>query len=85
MGDNVFIPNPPDVVTILWERSPFEKEAPRTIREATVIGSANPCQKKLVPGKRFNKARSCLLENGFEEIVSDSFFLHGISVFVRVG
>jgi hypothetical protein len=85
MADNVSIPRPPDVVTILWERNPLERQAPRTIVAATMIGSANPCGLKLQPGDRFRSARRCLLANGFEEIVNERFGVFGTAVFVRMG
>jgi hypothetical protein len=47
---NVSIPRPPDVVTILWERNPLDRQAPRTVVEATVIGSAKPCGRLLAQG-----------------------------------
>ena len=45
-GD-VSIPQPPDIVTILWQRNPLDLQAPRTIVEATIIGSARPCRRLL--------------------------------------
>ncbi|NRD79169.1 hypothetical protein HPT25_17565 [Bacillus sp. BRMEA1] len=83
MANDVSIPRPPDVVTILWERNPLDRQAPRTIVEASVIGSADGCSRFLRTGRRYTSARNCLLDNGFEQILSESFGVFGVSVFVR--
>lgn len=83
MADNVMIPRPPDVVTILWETNPLDRQAPRTIVEASVFGSANPCGRFLQPGDQFRRARQCLLSNGFQEVSSERFDVFGVSLFVR--
>lgn len=74
---------PPDVVTILWQRNPLSLTSPRTIVEATVIGSANPCIRDLRNGKRYVCAEDCLLANGFEKIFEERLGLFGLAVFVR--
>ena len=81
--ENVSIPRPPDVVTILWQRNPLDRRAPRTIVEATVIGSARPCQQLLQNGKRYRTAAECLLDNGFKQITNERLGVFGIAVFVR--
>jgi hypothetical protein len=80
---NVSIPRPPDVVTILWQRNPLDRRAPRTIVEATIIGNAEPCQRFLQTGKRYRKAANCLLNNGFEQVTNERLGVFGIAVFVR--
>ena len=82
MSDSVSIPRPPDVVTILWERNPLRPQSPRTIVEATVIGSADSC--KLSTGTSYRKAVNCLLSNEFVRISNTCFDVFGVSVFVRV-
>lgn len=85
MADNVLIPRPPDVVTILWERNPLDRQAPRTIVEASVIGSARGCRSRLQPGRSYRRARRCLLANGFRQVSSEHLGVFGVSVFVRFG
>ncbi|WLD94419.1 hypothetical protein [Alkalihalobacillus sp. AL-G] len=82
MSNNVSIPRPPDVVTILWERNPLNQRAPRTIVEATVIGSAAPCNRFLGSGESLARAENCLLDNGFKRISEDRLGVFGVSVFV---
>lgn len=82
-GNNVGIPMPPDVVTILWQRNPLCLTAPRTIVESTVIGSAQPCVRTLRTGKRFVCAEDCLLANGFKKVFEQRFGVFGLAVFVR--
>lgn len=82
MSDSVFIPRPPDVVTILWERNPLRPQSSRTIVEATVIGSADSC--KLSTGKCYRKAVNCLLSNDFVRVSNTRLGVFGVSVFVRV-
>jgi hypothetical protein len=81
--DNVSIPRPPDMVTILWERNPLDRQAPRNIVEATVIGSANPCERLSAQGQRYRTAAHCLLDNGFEQITAERLEVFGVAVFVR--
>ncbi|MCM3774143.1 hypothetical protein M3225_27395 [Priestia aryabhattai] len=80
---NVSIPQPPDVVTILWQRNPLDIRAPRTIVEATVIGNARPCRRLLQTGDVYRIAVECLLDNGFEQVFSERLGVFGVSVFVR--
>jgi hypothetical protein len=79
----VSIPQPPDIVTILWQRNPLDIQAPRTIVEATIIGSARPCQRLLQTGDSYRIAVKCLLDNGFEQVFSERLGAFGVSVFVR--
>lgn len=79
----VSIPRPPDVVTILWERNPLRERAPRTIVEATVIGSADPCQRFLRANERFVCAEDCLLDNGFRKVCEQRLGVFGVALFVR--
>ncbi|MFC0272628.1 hypothetical protein ACFFIX_14425 [Metabacillus herbersteinensis] len=80
---NVSIPRPPDVVTILWERNPLKRRAPRTIVEATVIGNADPCDRFLENGEQLVCAEDCLLDNGFKKVFEERLGVFGLSVFVR--
>ncbi|MEE3897155.1 hypothetical protein [Priestia megaterium] len=81
-GD-VSIPQPPDIVTILWQRNPLVIRAPRTIVKTTIIGSARPCQRLLQTGDSYRMAVKCLLDNGFEQVFSERLGVFGVSVFVR--
>ena len=81
-GD-VSIPQPFDVVTILWQRNPLDIQAPRTIVEATIIGNARPCRRLLQTGDIYRSAVNCLLDNGFEQLFSERLGVFGVSVFVR--
>ena len=81
MSDSVFIPRPPDVVTILWERNPLRPHSSRTIVEATVIGNADSC--KLSTGKSYRKAVNCLLSNDFVRVSNTCLGVFGVSVYVR--
>ncbi|WP_442597906.1 hypothetical protein [Neobacillus sp. D3-1R] len=80
---NVSIPRPPDVVTILWQRNPLHPHSPRTIVEATVIGSADPCNRFLRTGEIYACAKECLLENDFTKVFEERLGVFGLSVFVR--
>ncbi|KZZ82683.1 hypothetical protein [Bacillus sp. SJS] len=82
-NQSVSIPKPPDSVTILWQRNPLDRRAPRTIVEASVIGSAKPCQRLLQNGMRYRDAAECLRSNGFEQITSERLGVFGLAVFVR--
>ncbi|MGE7764212.1 hypothetical protein [Peribacillus sp. NPDC096540] len=73
-----------DVVTILWERATLIPLAPRTIVEATVIGSAAPCENTLNPGDCFRAAALCLLGNRFVQVLNLDFGLTGVAVFIRI-
>lgn len=81
--NNVSIPNPPDVVTILWVRNPLRPGSPRTIVEATVIGEAGLCNRFLQTNRRLRRAEECLLGIGFERISEERLGVFGVSVFVR--
>ncbi|WP_257351497.1 hypothetical protein [Pseudalkalibacillus decolorationis] len=81
---NVSIPRPPDVVTILWERNPLNPRSPRTIVEATVIGSSEPCKRFLKSGQSFVRAEECLLDNGFKKVDEERLGVFGVSLFVWV-
>ena len=81
-GD-VSIPQPFDVVTILWQRNPLDIQAPRTIVEATIIGNARPCGRLLQTGDNYRIAVKCLLDNEFEQVFSERLGVFGVSVFVR--
>ncbi|MFJ7680705.1 hypothetical protein [Peribacillus butanolivorans] len=77
-------PRSVDVVTILWERATLIPLAQRTIVEATVIGSAAPCDNTLDPGDLFRAAVICLLGNGFVQVLNLDFGLTGVAVFIRI-
>lgn len=81
MSNSVSIPRPPDVVTILWVRNPLKPGSSRRIAEATVIGSAEPCN--LSTGKCYGKAVNCLLENDFVKVSNNDYGVFGVAVFVR--
>jgi hypothetical protein len=83
MFNNVSIPRPPDIVTILWERNPLQPNSPRTIFETSVIGSASPCEHFLTAGTRYVNAKDCLLRNGFQIISRQRFNVFGVTVFLR--
>ncbi|SFC64794.1 hypothetical protein SAMN05443252_10560 [Bacillus sp. OV322] len=76
-------PREPDVVTILWQRNPLRLLEPRTIVEATIIGSANPCRNDLDEGSRLRDAVACLLRSGFLLVSSTDLGIFGVSVFIR--
>lgn len=82
MSNSINIPRPPDVVTILWQRNPLRPLEPRTIVQATVIGSADPC--KLKEGRQLRQAVTCLLANRFLLVFNLDLGVFGISVFVRL-
>jgi hypothetical protein len=83
-NQNLFIPRPPDVVTILWSKNPLQPRSPRTIVDANVFGNAAPCNRFLQPGKRYLHAKDCLLENGFKRVFEERLgSVFGLSVFVR--
>ncbi|MFP8644785.1 MULTISPECIES: hypothetical protein [Priestia] len=72
---NVSIPRPP--------RNPLDRQVPRTVVEATVIGSAKPCGRLLAQGQRYRSAAHCLLDHGFEQITAERLGVFGVAVFVR--
>ncbi|MFP5105446.1 hypothetical protein ACSU6B_01550 [Neobacillus sp. C211] len=74
---------PPDVVAILWEVVTNNGITTRRIVEAEVVGTANPCQRRLVPGRRLSRARECLVANGFDRVFQERFGDFGVSIFVR--
>jgi len=74
---------PPDIVAILWQRVTINGVTTRRIVQAEVIGTANPCQGRLRVGRRFSRARECLLANGFERVFQERFGNFGVSIFVR--
>ncbi|XJZ28915.1 hypothetical protein ACF5W4_09060 [Bacillota bacterium Lsc_1132] len=82
-SSHVSIPRPPDVVTILWSRNPLRPRSFRTIVDAAVIGSADPCRRFLRSGQRYVDARDCLLQNGFRLVSQQRFSVFGVAVFVR--
>ncbi|MFJ7976615.1 hypothetical protein JNUCC23_09360 [Peribacillus sp. JNUCC 23] len=71
----------PDVVTILWQRNLLTPFTP-TIVEATVIGSAKPCN--LNAGQSLITASICLLSNRFVLVSNIDLGVFGISEFVRL-
>ncbi|MFE0504803.1 hypothetical protein ACWF7H_12300 [Peribacillus butanolivorans] len=73
-----------DVVTILWERTSLIPLTQQTIVQATVIGSAEPCDNTLNPGDSFIAAVLCLLENGFVKVLNLDSGLTGVAVFIRL-
>lgn len=74
-------PRPLDIVTILWKRNPLRPLSPRTIEEATVLGSPGSCP--LLAGIRYRDAAMCLLSIKFVEVSNTNCFFTGVSVFVR--
>lgn len=82
-GNNVSIPRPPNVVTILWQRNPLRPRSPRTIVSSSVIGVAAPCQNFLQSGQRFRNAEECLLTNGFVLIFEKRFGVFGLSQYLK--
>jgi hypothetical protein len=80
----VSVPRQPDVVTILSQRNPLRRRSPRTIVEASVIGSAKPCKRFLRDNERFSCAEECLLDNGFKKVSEENLGgVYKVSVFVR--
>ncbi|MGG3471134.1 hypothetical protein ABES02_27145 [Neobacillus pocheonensis] len=75
--------NQPDIVVIIWRRNSDDRNAPRRIVQAAVIGSANPCADRLEQNDRFSRAQRCLLRNGFTREFQERFGDFGISIFVR--
>ncbi|WML44729.1 hypothetical protein [Neobacillus sp. PS3-40] len=84
MSNNVSIPRPPDIVTVLWVRNPLQPRSFRTIVDASIVGRATPCTRFLGNGDRFVDARDCLLNNGFQIISRQRFGVFGVTVFVRI-
>jgi hypothetical protein len=83
-NQNVSIPRPPDVVTVLWVRNPLQPRSPRTIVDSAVIGSADPCNRTLRSGQLFVCAEDCLLDCGFEKVFEEKIgSVFGLSIFVR--
>ncbi|MGG5254251.1 hypothetical protein ACQYAD_12215 [Neobacillus sp. SM06] len=83
-SSHVSIPRSPDVVTILWSRNPLRPRSFRTIVDATVIGSASPCNRFLRSGQHYVDARDCLLANGFRLVSQQRVgSVYGVAVFVR--
>ncbi|MBA9029093.1 hypothetical protein HNP81_004437 [Peribacillus huizhouensis] len=74
-------PRRPDVVTILWQRNLLTPLTPRIV-EATVIGSAKPCD--LSAGQSLITASICLLSNRFVLVSNTDLGIFGISKFVRL-
>ncbi|OIK09912.1 hypothetical protein [Bacillus sp. MUM 13] len=83
MSKSPITPRQPDVVTILWQRNPLRPLQPRTIVDATIIGSAKPCRNDLDEGSRLRDAVACLLRNGFLMVSSTDLGIFGASVFIR--
>lgn len=71
----------PDFVFIFWQVQ--EPNATRRIVEATIIGSAHPCERFLEANDRLSRARDCLLENGFRRVFQERLDDFGVSVFIR--
>lgn len=85
MVNNVGIPMPPVIVTILWQRNPLSRRNPRTIIEASIIGNLTRCQNFLRPGSLLVDAEDCLERHGFRLLSEERLGVFGISVFARQG
>ena len=59
------IPKQPDIVFVFWEKNPLRPESLRRIQKVSIVGTASPCARFLIPGKALFRARRCLLQNGF--------------------
>lgn len=59
------IPKQPDIVFVFWEKNPLRPESLRRIQKVSIVGTAFPCRRFLIPGKPLFHAKKCLLEHGF--------------------
>ncbi len=69
-----------DVVVILFRRTVVHGVRRRIIRDVSIIGSAAPCNRFLMIGRRVGPAARCLLNNGFQRVLSRD----NVLVFIRV-
>lgn len=69
----------PDIVIILSEI----EDGRRVIVETIIVGSANPCRRRLDVGDRLARARRCLEDAGFVREFQEEFGDFVVSVFVR--
>ncbi len=69
-----------DVVVILFRRTVVHGVRRRIIRDVSIIGSAAPCNRFLMIGRRVGPAARCLLNNRFQRVLSRD----NVLVFIRV-